>query len=58
MSEETVVVEQRKFNKLFCPICSNQLNIQSKRIADYKIKEADIKVWCRSCQRWIKFSLK
>lgn len=57
MSGEEVVVEQGKFNKMFCPICNQQLNIQSKKVADYKIREAENRVWCRHCQRWIKFSL-
>lgn len=58
MSDKAKVLEQGKFNKIYCPLCNNLLNIQSKKIADYKIGEADIKVWCRHCQRWIRFSLK
>ena len=59
MSEEKEIkpVEQSKFNKVNCPLCGNQLNLQTKKSVDYTIKRAENRAWCRSCQRWIKFSL-
>lgn len=57
MSEQENKEIVKKFNKTFCPCCNNQLNFKYKGKVNYKISEADCEVWCRLCQRWIKFSL-
>jgi uncharacterized protein YbaR (Trm112 family) len=57
MSERESVVETKKFNQVYCPICSLSLNLKTKKDINYKIDKATSEVWCRHCQRWVKFSL-
>jgi hypothetical protein len=42
---------------VYCPRCGVKLNFQTEEEVDFSIKNADSRVWCIPCQRYIKFSL-
>lgn len=57
-SVETSAEAQVQFKKVFCYICHLPLNFKTKKEVDYDRRKAENEVWCRHCERWVKFSLK
>ena len=49
--------EKKEWEIVNCPLCGLRTAFRTKREVKYTIDNPDNKVWCRHCQRYVKFNL-